>query len=81
MAPGAGPQLCQHPLWRATPPSSAAPPARPLCRRQVFKIPPRTGAGGWRSGEWRLGDKIFTGRCRVVALGAALEVRLEDPAT
>lgn len=56
------------------------PPLRPP-PRQVFKIPPRGGAGGWRSGEWRLGDKIFSGRCRVVATGAALEVRLEDPAT
>lgn len=46
----------------------------------VFRIPPRTGAGGWRSGEWRLNDRIFTGRCRVVAQGDALEVRLEDPA-
>lgn len=47
----------------------------------VFKIPPRVGASGWRSGEWRLADKIFTGRVRVVATGEALEVRLEDPAT
>ncbi|KAL4422559.1 hypothetical protein ABPG75_008756 [Micractinium tetrahymenae] len=44
----------------------------------VFRIPPRSGAGGWRSGEWRVADKIFTGRCRVVAQGEKLEVRLED---
>ncbi|KAL4424731.1 hypothetical protein ABPG77_000074 [Micractinium sp. CCAP 211/92] len=44
----------------------------------VFRIPPRVGAGGWRSGEWRLADKIFTGRCRVVSQGEKLEVRLED---
>ena len=46
----------------------------------VYKIPPRTtaGAGGARSGDWRVADRIFTGRCRVVALGEALEVRLED---
>lgn len=44
----------------------------------VFRIPPRVGAGGWRSGEWRVADKIFTGRCRVVAQGEQLEVRLED---
>lgn len=44
----------------------------------VFRIPPRVGAGGWRSGEWRLADKIFAGRCRVVAQGEKLEVRLED---
>ncbi|EFN52506.1 hypothetical protein CHLNCDRAFT_10071, partial [Chlorella variabilis] len=47
----------------------------------VFRIPPRTGAGGWRSGEWRVADKIFTGRVRVVAVGEKLEVRLEDPQT
>jgi hypothetical protein len=47
----------------------------------VYKIPPRVGASGWRSGEWRVNDKIFTGRCRVVAQGPALEVRLEDPQT
>lgn len=47
----------------------------------VFKIPPRVGASGWRSGEWRVNDKIFTGRCRVVAQGSSLEVRLEDPNT
>ena len=45
----------------------------------VFRIPPRTGAGGCRSGEWRVSDRIFSGRCRVVAQGDALEVRLEDP--
>jgi hypothetical protein len=45
----------------------------------VFKIPPRTGAGGCRSGEWRVSDRIFSGCCRVVAQGDALEVRLEDP--
>ncbi|KAI3430296.1 hypothetical protein D9Q98_004892 [Chlorella vulgaris] len=45
----------------------------------VYRIPPRVGAGGWRSGEWRMSDKIFTGRVRVVAVGEALEVRLEDP--
>ena len=94
---------------------------------QVYRIPPRVGASGWRSGEWRVNDKvraclaawcplhgaampvgllppappfpptccnpgppalrlyhcaqIFTGRCRVVAQGQALEVRLEDPQT
>jgi len=47
----------------------------------VFRIPPRVGAGGFRSGEWRVNDRIFTGRCRVVALGDTLEVRLEDPNT
>ena len=45
----------------------------------VFKVPPRNAAGGVRSGEWRLADRIFTGRLRVVGIaGERLEVRLED---
>jgi hypothetical protein len=47
----------------------------------VFRIPPRVGASGWRSGEWRVADRIFSGRVRVVAAGEALEIRLEDPQT
>ena len=45
----------------------------------LYKIPPRFGAGGHRSGDWRTDDKIFTARCKVVAQGERLEVRLEDP--
>ena len=35
------------------------PPQQPLLsiQEQVFKIPPRVGASGWRSGEWRVNDK------------------------
>ena len=44
----------------------------------IFKIPPRPAAGGVRSGEWRLSDRIFTGRLRVIGAGERLEVRLED---
>ena len=29
----------------------------------VFRVPPRRGADGYRSGEWRVGDKIFDGLC------------------
>ena len=47
---------------------------------QLFRIPPRAGRGHL-SGEWRLADRIFEPRVRVVARGEALEVRLEDPAT
>lgn len=50
-----------------------------ICREvQVYRIPPRPGAGGWRSGEWRVGDKIFSGRLRVVSRDTLVEIRLED---
>ena len=45
----------------------------------VFKIPPRAGAGGHKSGEWKVVDKIFTGRLRVMSIGDMCELRLEDP--
>lgn len=49
------------------------------CREvDVYRIPPRSAAGGHKSGEWRVDDKIFTARCQVVAIGEALQVRLED---
>ena len=44
----------------------------------VYKIPPRQGAGGHRSGDWMVADKIFTGRLRVVSIGELCELRLED---
>jgi hypothetical protein len=51
-----------------------------ICREvSLFKIPPRAGRGHI-SGAWRIEDKIFTPRCRVVASEQTLEVRLEDPA-
>ena len=31
---------------------------------QVYKIPPRVGASGWRSGEWRVNDKVAWARGR-----------------
>lgn len=52
-----------------------------ICKEvDLYRLPPRGSAVGWRSGEWRVDDKIFTARCRVVAVGDTLEVRLEDPA-
>ena len=45
----------------------------------VFKVAPRQGAGGFRSGDWRVADKIFSARVRVISTGEELEVRLEDP--
>ena len=52
-----------------------------ICREvDIFRIPPRTGRGHI-SGEWRVEDKIFTARCRVIAQNDNLEVRLEDPST
>lgn len=52
-----------------------------ICREvDLYKLPPRGTATGWRSGDWRVDDKIFTARCRVVATDSdKLEVRLEDP--
>lgn len=47
----------------------------------MFKIPPRPDAGGFHSGEWRIADKIFTGRLRVVSIRNAFELRLEDVST
>lgn len=50
-----------------------------ICREaNVFRIPPRAGAGGYRSGDWKIADKIFTGRVRVIAKGELCEVRLEE---
>lgn len=45
---------------------------------QLYKIPPRPAAGGHRSGEWLVADKIFDGRLRVVARGDLTELRLEE---
>lgn len=28
----------------------------------VYRIPPRAGAGGWRSGDWMVADKVRRGR-------------------
>ena len=50
-----------------------------VCREvDVYKIPPRTGAGRVVSGEWRVADRLATCRCKVVACGQRLEVRLEE---
>lgn len=48
---------------------------------KVYRIPPRPAAGGHSSGTWRVDDCIFTGRLRVMAKGAAAEIRLEDGST
>jgi len=45
---------------------------------RVYRIPPRPAAGGYKSGEWRVGDEIFLGRLRLLAIGDEAEVRLED---
>lgn len=52
-----------------------------ICREvDVFKIPPRTGAGRVVSGEWRVADRLATCRLKVVASGERLEIRLEEAA-
>mmetsp|Transcript_20978 Transcript_20978/g.45993 ORF Transcript_20978/g.45993 Transcript_20978/m.45993 type:complete len:325 (-) Transcript_20978:190-1164(-) len=44
----------------------------------VYKIPPRTRAGGFKSAEWKVVDKIWGGFMRVVVVGSRCEIRLED---
>lgn len=45
---------------------------------KVYCIPPRPGAGGHRSGEWRVADEIFSGRLRMLSIGEKIEIRLEN---
>jgi len=45
----------------------------------VFRIPPRTSSEGYKAENW--GEPLWTGRCKVIAIGEKCEVRLEDPAT
>ncbi len=47
----------------------------------LYQIPPRPGAEGHKSGDWKTADKIFSGRLRCVASGESCEVRVEDPNT
>lgn len=50
-----------------------------VCRQvNLYRVPPKATAGGHKSGEWKVADKIFTGRLKVTAKGDAAEVRLED---
>lgn len=50
-----------------------------VCRQvNLYRVPPKATAGGHKSGEWKVADKIFTGRLKVTAKGEAAEVRLED---
>ena len=49
------------------------------CREvDVYKIPPRPAAGGHKSGEWKVVDKLFTGRLRLTGKGNSCLIRLED---
>lgn len=45
----------------------------------LYKIPPRSGASGHRSGSWQVADKVFTGRLRVVSTNDDCEIRVIDP--
>lgn len=50
-----------------------------ICREaKVYRIPARPGAHGYRSGDWKVADNIFTGRLRMIAIGDICEIRLED---
>ena len=44
----------------------------------IYKVPPRARSGGFKSGEWLVSDKLWSGRMRVVDTGGCCEVRLED---
>ena len=46
---------------------------------QVYKIPPRPSSGGHKSGDWKVADRIFQGRLRVLSIGEKCELRLEEP--
>lgn len=51
-----------------------------ICREcNVYRIPPRSGADGYKSGEWKVKDKIFSGRLRMIARGDLAEIKIEDP--
>lgn len=51
-----------------------------ICRGvALYRIPTRQGAAGYRSGEWLVADKLWEGRLRLLARGAAAEMRLESP--
>ena len=53
-----------------------------VCRQvNLYRVPPKATAGGHKSGEWKVADKIFTGRLKVTATGDAAEIRLEDSET
>ncbi|KAK9803482.1 hypothetical protein WJX73_006805 [Symbiochloris irregularis] len=51
-----------------------------ICREvSVFKIPPRPASTGHKSGEWKVADKLFSGRLRLIAVSSeTCELRLED---
>ena len=50
-----------------------------VCRQvNLYRVPPKASAGGHKSGEWKVADKIFTGRLKVTAKADAAEIRLED---
>ena len=38
----------------------------------------RTVTGGHKSGDWKVDDRIFQGRLRVVSIGELCELRLEE---
>ncbi|XP_025425092.1 NECAP-like protein CG9132 [Sipha flava] len=44
----------------------------------VFKIPPRTTNRGYRAADWNLAEPTWTGRMRIVSVGDACTLKLED---
>jgi hypothetical protein len=62
-----------HRARRAHPP--AAPPRSAV---QVYKIPARAAAGGHKSGDWLVADKLADCRLRVLGRADLVECRLEE---
>lgn len=44
----------------------------------LYKIPPRSGASGHKSGNWLSADKLFTGRLRVISRNDECELQVID---
>lgn len=44
----------------------------------IYKIPPRASNRGYRAADWNLGEPTWTGRMRVVTMGNAVSLKLED---
>jgi len=55
---------------------------RTLCQIRsvhVFKIPPRTSAGGYRASDWK--DEVWQGAVKIVQKGLDAAIVLTDPKT
>jgi hypothetical protein len=44
---------------------------------EVYQIPPRTSAEGYKAADWNVEQFIWKGRLRVMEIGTRCELRLE----